>query len=270
LQDAASLEISSAVVSTSYRVTPLEAPSPLADDGILRVLFVSESGVCRSVLAVAAFNKAAEEVGLQGVVEPSAAASRDYCLGESPDGTAVAAAEKLGLHIPGEYAARQFDERVDCVKHDVILVMDKFTAADCLREITTFDLVDGTSLSLKVRRLGEFRGMGAADAVDCNSKNTNVISDIGKPTKASAGTEDEQDIQDPLYGNAGDAAEAAAVEAAAKDIVACCRGLAVHINHLLGASDVEQKNGLRRAMASWLREADGVDWMVPPLLSARR
>lgn len=64
-------------------------------------------------------------------------ATRDYCLGEAPDAAAVAAAAALGVQLPDAEtaAAVVFDPANDIVAADLVLVMDKFTAADVLREV---------------------------------------------------------------------------------------------------------------------------------------
>jgi hypothetical protein len=75
LQDAASLDVSSAVVSASYRSTPWDAEAADAGRTIARIAFVSESGVCRSVLAATTFKRMAVGAGLQGLVECESKAS---------------------------------------------------------------------------------------------------------------------------------------------------------------------------------------------------
>lgn len=61
-------------------------------------------------------------------------ACRDYNVGEAPEAATLAAAAEAGLAIPPGTAARQFDPETDIVRADLVLVMDKFTAADVLRE----------------------------------------------------------------------------------------------------------------------------------------
>jgi protein-tyrosine phosphatase len=252
LQDAASLDVSSTGVDATFRSTPwaAEAAEAAAPRTSLRVLFVSESGVCRAVLAVAAFTASLAAHGLEGLVEVEAAATRDYCQGEGPDPAAVAVLAAVGLPLPPAYAARTFDQAADVVRCDLVLVMDKFTAADVLREVSVFETINPSArYSLKVRRLGEFHPrLGAAP---------------------SGSDPDAQDIDDPLYGNpnAGGAEEAAAMAAAVRLVAESCEGLGEHLAGLLVAPE---GGGLRERVAGWLQEVGGIDWLVPPMLQPSR
>lgn len=245
------------MVETSYRVLP-EIDEKATPSGVLRILFVSESGVCRSPLAVAAANAALDAAGLRDQVQCAAACTRDYNIGDLPDPAAVSAASALGLHLVDVSGtaggARQFDERTDIVRFDLVLTMDKFTAADVLREISVFDTIHpDAKYSLKVRLLGEFRGMQTG----------NICGSGGDGTTAD-------DIDDPLYGNAGGEKETAAVKACAEDVLNCCQGLAALLVQL-NADGVagEEEGGLKAGVASWLRNADAVEWLVPPMLQPR-
>jgi hypothetical protein len=68
-------------------------------------------------------------------------ASRDYCIGQQPHPAAAAVAEAaLGTPLAGTAAgaaggAVQFNPAADIVASDLVLVMDKYTAADVLREV---------------------------------------------------------------------------------------------------------------------------------------
>jgi hypothetical protein len=76
-------------------------------------------------------------------------ASRDYCIGQQPHHAAAAVAEAaLGTPLAGTAAAAagsaaaaaaggavQFNPAADIVASDLVLVMDKYTAADVLREV---------------------------------------------------------------------------------------------------------------------------------------
>ena len=74
-----------------------------------------------------------------------------------------------------------FDYEKDIVLYDLVLVMDKYTAADVLREVSVYVTVQKeTQYSRKVRRLGEFH-----------------------PRLKVRDDADGQDIDDPLYGNCG-------------------------------------------------------------------
>lgn len=61
--------------------------------------------------------------------------TRPYNVGEGPEPAAEAAAATLGLTLPADHAARLFEPAEDIVRHDLLLVMDKFTAGDVMREV---------------------------------------------------------------------------------------------------------------------------------------
>ena len=68
--------------------------------------------------------------------DASVQATRDYNIGESAEPSAVAAASSLGYDMPPGFAAQKFDYEKDTVAYDLILVMDKFTAGDVMREVS--------------------------------------------------------------------------------------------------------------------------------------
>ena len=47
-------------------------------------------------------------------------------------------AQEEGLALPANFQARQIKPEADIVAFDMVLVMDKFTAADVLREVSLF------------------------------------------------------------------------------------------------------------------------------------
>ena len=61
--------------------------------------------------------------------------TREYNVGDAPDVAAQAAAQQMGVELPGDFQARQINPEEDIVQFDIVLVMDKFTAADVLREV---------------------------------------------------------------------------------------------------------------------------------------
>lgn len=75
-----------------------------------RIAFVSESGVCRCVLAAAAFEAALEARGLRGAVAVECRATRDYCVGDGPDVTTALVAAERNWALPRGYSVRQFKE----------------------------------------------------------------------------------------------------------------------------------------------------------------
>lgn len=71
-------------------------------------------------------------------------ASRDYCEGQPPHPSAAAAAAALGLELPCEASAagaQIFEPASDIVSSDLVLCMDKFSAADVLREVRHFGML---------------------------------------------------------------------------------------------------------------------------------
>lgn len=66
-------------------------------------------------------------------------ATRDYCAGDSPNPAAVAAAAAVGADLADLSSAAGavvFNPADDIVAADLVLVMDKYTAADVLREVS--------------------------------------------------------------------------------------------------------------------------------------
>lgn len=63
--------------------------------------------------------------------------TRDYNVGDGADVSVQAAAQQMGLQLPETFQARQINPEKDIVCFDIVLVMDKFTAADVLREVST-------------------------------------------------------------------------------------------------------------------------------------
>ena len=66
---------------------------------------------------------------------PASPFRRDYNVGEPPEPAVLAAAAEAALVIPPDTEARQFAPETDIVRADLVLVMDKYTAADVLREV---------------------------------------------------------------------------------------------------------------------------------------
>jgi hypothetical protein len=234
-----------------------------------------------------------------------------------------AVASQLGLRLPPGHYARLFNCQRDIPAADLLLVMDKYTAADVLREVgarlgcqtlqlaarrgpaarrpgcsghprsqrcatptgppagprplgppthirpahrsssssspppplqvSSFDLINQSSHSRRVRRLGEFH-----------------------PTLSRSKAQDGQDIDDPLYGNLGGSEEEQAVARAAVVIGVSCRGLVevlLEVKAELGEGGEGKEGGGREegaSMASLLRQRvesmEAMDWLVPPLL----
>ncbi|GIL73462.1 hypothetical protein Vretimale_17671 [Volvox reticuliferus] len=245
------------------------------------ILLISESDVCRTVLAAASLREMLVEEGLEGRVEISTCGTRPYNLDEGPEPAATAAVEALGLEAPVEHTARLFDPAHDIVSYDLLLVMDKYTAGDVMREVSSFELINRTTqFSHKVRRLGEFLGASATHG-------SGAIPQYG-------GEADELDIEDPLYGNVGGEEEEQAVMRVARAIWEACRGLVRFLRELeqqqqqesvrsgggvggglLGSEELEEPvtgtaaGALGPALREKVRTLGPTSWLSPPMLSPR-
>lgn len=131
------LDVSRTVVNASYRSTPWAAQKEkdASTSTVVQVLMLSESNVCRSVLAEAIMTNQLAECGLGDMVQVESRGTRDYSIGEGADVSVQAAAQTMGLEIRQDFKAQQVDFEKDIVKFDVVFVMDKYTAADILREV---------------------------------------------------------------------------------------------------------------------------------------
>jgi len=240
-------DVSGVTVKPAWRTSPsFAAAKELAaargpTHGPLRVLFLSEGNVCRSVLAQAFFNRELAQRGLSDRVLCNSAGTRDYNAGEPPELATLLVAEAMQLTLPADHVARVCEFAVDSQLFDLLLPVDKFTAADTLRETTVYDTIDPTGgFSSRVRTLAEF---------DRSSRAT-------------------KEIDDPLYGSVerGGPEELLAVTAAAETIRECCAGLAAHVAALAEACDASGLP-LRPALAASLLSMAPVDWLRPPMLS---
>ncbi|WIA42861.1 hypothetical protein OEZ86_008786 [Tetradesmus obliquus] len=287
------------VVQPAYRSTPWEAEQLKAQQANdkAQIMFVSESGICRGPLAAALFRHMLADSPLRGWVDVHVRASRDYCIGQQPHPAADAVAQAaLGAPLAGAAAdgaaesaaaaaggAVQFDPAADIVASDLVLVMDKYTAADVLREVSSYDLINpGGYYSARVRVLGSFHPV------------------LGKRNSLT----DAQDIDDPLYGNTGGQKEQDAVLLAAKLIHESCAALLQQLEGLAaeqgllddeavaaavaaiasGSSDsssgadaaaaagedasLQLSPGarFRQALVGRIREEGVISWLVPPML----
>ena len=61
--------------------------------------------------------------------------TREYNVGEAPEASVLQELQRRQLDPPPGFAAQRMDPAQDIVQFDLLLVMDKFTAADVLREV---------------------------------------------------------------------------------------------------------------------------------------
>lgn len=239
------IDVSGVVVSPSFRASDSFAAAKAAAASRtpacpLRVLFLSEGNVCRSVLAEALLRDRLARLAAAGCtlsVEVESKGTRDYNVGEGPEPAAALAAAQLGLVLP-PHAARVSDLGEDVVRFDLLLTFDKFTAADVMREVSVYDTVDPSGrYAPKVRSLTQFH--------------PRPLDEVG----------------DPLYGaiDPTGAAEVAATLAAAEAIAECVDGLVAELRLAAG-----QPAGLRVALQARLDELSPIEWLAPPMLSPRQ
>lgn len=213
------------------------------------MLLVSESAVCRAPLAAALLRRAAAHSPAlpPRALRVDAAASCDYCEGQGVAESCRLAAEALG--VDGECAAheaRTFDAAADADFYDLILCVDGSSAADVLKEICVFDIVERSSRSTLVRRLGEFGARGKVKYADL-------------------------DVDDALYGNMGGQDEVDAAMAAAEDMADMCAGVVAWLETLADGGDGDNDGvttSLRERVAAALGELPETQWLVPPMLQS--
>jgi len=238
------IDVSNNCVDTVFRSQEalLAAEASQENRTKARILFLSESNVCRSVLAEAAFNKLIEEHGLSEVVECQSKGTRDYCVGEGPDAAAAAVALRLGLPLQEGQLGRHFDHIQDILEFDLLLAVDKFTLADAMREISVYDTVNSSrNFSSRVRHLGEYN----TDRAD-----------------------KELDIDDPLYGGAGGLQAEDDVFDAAIKLEKCCEGLIAALVKVKSQAS-ETPGSFRECLIEYRSNLGDVDWLVPPMLRDR-
>eukprot|EP00884_Botryococcus_braunii_P004546 jgi/Botrbrau1/14092/Bobra.182_3s0038.1 len=250
----ADLDVSGVVVQPAYRSTPwaAEAVQGRESKGAAArkalIMLVSESNICRSVFAEAMMRTLLEESGLSDLVAVESKGTRDYAVGEQPPQRVRQVAEEMGLLLPREAGARLLDPDRDIVRADLMLVMDKFTAADVLREVSVYDTINPEgNYCRKVRFLGSFH-----------------------PLLAVREGPDAFDIDDPLYGNIGGTAELVEMQACAEILQEACRGLALFLQEIAaalpqGEGPAEFRSSLKAKIASM----DTTTWLVPPMLQPR-
>ncbi|CAM6035848.1 unnamed protein product [Sphagnum compactum] len=230
-------DVSSNCVNPSFRVSPfLQRSVDQASDSKLRILFLSEGNVCRSIFAEAIFSHLIQDQDLQDSIECTSKASKDYNVGEAPDARAVEVAQELGLQLREGAVARVFDCTSDIVLFDLLLVMDKFNASDVLKEVTVYEAIDKEGrYSYKVRRLGEF----------CRKRTV-------------------EDIDDPLYGNMGGPEELELLREVYQDLQDSCEGLLQFLMET--KTSLQGSETLKQGIARTLGQMESLDWLVPPML----
>ena len=169
------------------------------------------------------------------------------------------AAENLSIYIPEDFEERGFGYEKDIVLFDLVLVMDKYTAADVPRQVSVYDTaLKERQFSGKVRRLADFH-----------------------PQMKHSEDPDGQDIDAPLYGNyGGDVArvslpfifhrtseprEQSAVEECAGVIEVACQGVLRYLQQI-----EERTDGNLEHFKQDIASRECIDWLVPPMLQPRQ
>eukprot|EP00244_Chara_vulgaris_P008450 TRINITY_DN3322_c1_g1_i1.p1 TRINITY_DN3322_c1_g1~~TRINITY_DN3322_c1_g1_i1.p1 ORF type:complete len:286 (-),score=59.50 TRINITY_DN3322_c1_g1_i1:905-1636(-) len=236
-------DVSSNCVNPVFRSSPwvVDLERDAKDVAVvkLNIIFLSEGNVCRSVYAEAIFQSMLREKGLEGEIACTSKATRDYNNGETPDDRAVAVAQDLGLTLREGAVARMFDHARDIVLYDLVVVMDKFNAADVLKEVSVYDTINKEGhYSARVRRLGEF----------CCKREV-------------------EDIDDPLYGNMGGPEEEEYLKQVYRDIYDSCEGLLERVLEI--RQSLEPDQSLKQGFSRSLMQMEALDWLVPPMLQKR-
>lgn len=152
-------------------------------DAPVRLLFLSEGNTCRSVLAEGFLTRLLADRGLEAQFSCESKGTRDYNAGEGCDAATRAVGPAFGLHYLEYHVARATDFAVDINTFDVLLPVDKFTAADVLRECTVYATVNPRGgYVAKVRTLAEFNPSGCVLRPRCAT--THVWPCIEMPIRA--------------------------------------------------------------------------------------
>eukprot|EP00850_Spirogloea_muscicola_P021702 SM000258S09118 [mRNA] locus=s258:23636:26742:- [translate_table: standard] len=241
-----SFDVSSNCVSPVFRSSPSLARQQDGREGVapgdaskVRILFLSEGNVCRSVYAEAVLRRLLAARGLEAFYECESKATQQYNVGEAPDSRAAEVAAEEGLELRQGFQARYYEPARDVVDFDLLLVMDKFNASDVLKEVSVYDTITpGANYSSRVRRLGEF-----------------------------ARTRTIKDIDDPLYGNMQGPEELDALRDVLADVQCSCAGLVDKLEEIRPA--LADGEAFKQGVAKALQGMEAMDWLVPPMLQKR-
>ncbi|CAL8466218.1 g5754 [Coccomyxa elongata] len=193
-----------------YRASPYraEAARQAQASTTTRILFVDEGHQCRSVLAQAIFDDLLKCYGRHLDIRVESASVGPAPPGEH-DPRVVAAARQARVSLKPRLP-RVFDEVIDIVNFDLVLVLDHFDLTEVIKEVAVLDNINpGGLYAGRVKLLGRYSPKAAAFA--------------GPPLLGA------EDIPDPLYGNAGGRGELLRLRTSVQQIRAACRGLLQHL-----------------------------------------
>jgi protein-tyrosine-phosphatase len=222
------------------------------EEGTFKVLFVSEAGIARAVMAQSLFSTTLKALGLEKRVWSEARASRDYAVGEGPQPSVRKHLNEafditLSSEEEAEAKVKVLNMKMEAVDSDLILCMDKFVAEDVMKEASLYELTQPeANLTPKIKLLGEWL-----------SQDSSL----------------EKEIDDPLYGNYGGEDEERAVAESGEKILLCCESLCESINTALqtclsesnGELDIEK---MRKILLSNCNDSD-LGWLLPPMLQGK-
>ena len=154
--------------------------------------------------------------------------TREYNVGEAPEASVLQELQRRQLNPPPGFAAQRMDPAQDIVQFDLLLVMDKFTAADVLREVSHGPATARSSWSQSsAQRTAHCGRLAAAclnpkrnraltagshglqvsvyETINRAQQYSKKVRRLGEfhPQLAQSKAQDGQDIDDPLYGNMG-------------------------------------------------------------------
>jgi len=160
------------VIKPLYRSIP--KPSSHREEA-LRILVLSESNICRSPVAAALLQAELASAGLDSsTIACASKAVRPYAVGEQVPQSVHDVCRASGIPmVAADHEARFWNPEWDVCDYDLILAVDRYVAADAMKEVSVWDTIQKeVAYCTKIRGLYEFGIQG-------------------------------EDIGDPLYGNVG-------------------------------------------------------------------
>eukprot|EP00850_Spirogloea_muscicola_P017762 SM000156S02118 [mRNA] locus=s156:10065:13264:+ [translate_table: standard] len=261
------------------------------DASKVRVLFLSEGNVCRSVYAEAVLRRLLAARGLEAFYECESKATQQYNVGEAPDSRAAEVAESEGLELRQGFQARYYEPARDVVDFDLLLVMDKVTSPCCTPFSQSLSSITAIAASWRTvnehadtpsntQRDAQQLKCDAAASMQFNAsdvlKEVSVYDTISPGANYSsrvrrlgefARTRTIKDIDDPLYGNMQGPEELDALRDVLADVQCSCAGLVDKLEEI--RSILAEGEAFKQGVAKALQGMEAMDWLVPPMLQKR-
>jgi len=230
------------VEDTSYRTRP-KAADAASESGAkepLQILILGEANICRSPIAEAMLRAELEAAGLAGVVGIASKAVQDYTVGEGVPEAVRTGLEALDVPLVApEHVARKWRPEWDVVDYDLLLAVDRYVAADAMKEVSVWD-----TIQKEVEYCGKIRGL-----YEFNPKGT--------------------EIEDPLYGNTGGAEEQEALKRTVDELRPAVKGIAAALADAVSRSEGTTQAALRDGLAARIQDMGEFEWDAPPMLRKR-